>query len=215
MPLDQDRVMFLRGLLAAFASGHQVVTYDAIRRLCRLSDEQVGAYLDAARAGRGTNEPDFCSIVVRTAGTPGAGWGDLSDWAAEVQRTHRYWSDRRRCDNTEFKQAYADLPSVPALRTERQSHPSTTPVTADELWARLMGLVGEEFTTTTGLPFTYEIAGNTLRPSRANQNIGRHDFEKALRIVPIDNPGVISDLVRGSAYVWALLHDHRVRGRDW
>ncbi|MBI4525349.1 MAG: hypothetical protein HY695_16225 [Deltaproteobacteria bacterium] len=67
MKIDGDKVMFLRGLLAAFASNGQLVNYDEIRHLCRLSDEQIGTYLDEARKGRGEGEPDFCAIVVKTA----------------------------------------------------------------------------------------------------------------------------------------------------
>lgn len=54
----------------AFASNGQTVHYDEIRRLCRLSQEQLGAYLEEARRAMvDAGQPDFCSIVsVKQAG---------------------------------------------------------------------------------------------------------------------------------------------------
>jgi hypothetical protein len=75
MKVDSDKVVFLRGLLAAFASNSQLVNYDEVRRLCRLNDEQMGTYLNHARKGRAESEPDFCAILVKTKGKPGDGWG--------------------------------------------------------------------------------------------------------------------------------------------
>lgn len=115
MRIDGDKVVFLRGPLAAFASNGQLLNYDEMRRLCRLSDEQMGSYLDEARKGRGEGEPDFCAIVVKTAGKPGPGWGDAAAWAQEVQRAHRFWGDRRRLDNTQFQERYDSLPAIPGL----------------------------------------------------------------------------------------------------
>jgi hypothetical protein len=115
MRIDQQKVTFLRGLLAAFASNGQLLNYDEMRRLCRLNDEQMGTYLDEARTGRAEGEPDFCSIVVKTAGKPGHGWGDAGVWAQEVQKAHRFWGDRRRLDNTQFKERYGFLPAIPGL----------------------------------------------------------------------------------------------------
>lgn len=66
MRVDRDKVLYLRGLLVAFASNGQLINYDEIRRLTRLSDEQVGTYLDEARKALADGEPDFCSIVVKT-----------------------------------------------------------------------------------------------------------------------------------------------------
>lgn len=87
--------------------------------------------------------------------------------------------------------------------------------TIDELWVRLKRCEGEEFETKTGQPFTYEIDGNALRPSRTRYSLSKAEFSKALALVPFEGPGVINRTVRGPAYVWALLHDKRIRGRDW
>lgn len=113
MRVDPKKVIFLRGLLVAFASNNQLVNYDEIRRLCRLSDEQMGTYLNEARQALAEGEPDFCSLVVKTAGKPGPGWGDLEAWAQEVQKTHRFWTDRKRLDNADFENIYHHLPAIP------------------------------------------------------------------------------------------------------
>ena len=115
MKINSEKVAFLRGLLAAFASNGQLVNYDEVRRLCRLNDEQMGAHLGRARQSRADNEPDFCSFVVKTKGKPGEKWGDEAEWAREVQRAYRFWADRKNLDNDGFKKRYGILPTYPGL----------------------------------------------------------------------------------------------------
>ena len=83
------------------------------------------------------------------------------------------------------------------------------------IWRRIERCQGEEFHTISGLPFTYEVEGNVFRASRAKQNILRTDFERVLEIAPIDGPGEINWEVRGPAYIWAVLHDPRIRLKDY
>lgn len=71
------------------------------------------------------------------------------------------------------------------------------------------------FQTITGLRFTYEISGKGFVPSRTNYRISRTDFEDAYQCVPIEGPGVINEIVRGPAYVWAVLHDPRISLSQW
>jgi hypothetical protein len=85
----------------------------------------------------------------------------------------------------------------------------------DEVWQRIKALERHNFETKTGKPFTFEVSGDVFRPSRAKQNISKADFQKALDLAPFEGPAVVNDLVRGPAYVWAVLHDRRVRGQDW
>ena len=92
---------------------------------------------------------------------------------------------------------------------------SGSKMSIDELWDGLRRFEGDEFETKTGRRFTYEITGAVLRPSRTDYNLSKAEFEKALALVPFDGPGVINRTVRGPAYMWALLHDKRIRGRDW
>jgi len=85
----------------------------------------------------------------------------------------------------------------------------------DEVWARLKRHEGETFETRRGLPFTYTISGAVFQVNRTRYNIPQSEFAKALALVPLEGPGKINDLVRGPAYVWAVLHDARIRMQDW
>ena len=85
----------------------------------------------------------------------------------------------------------------------------------EDVWGRIIAHVGERFETITGVEFTYLIDANCLLPSTANQKIGITNIKKAFSIVPFDGPGVINKTVRGPAYVWAILHDPRIRQNDW
>lgn len=80
----------------------------------------------------------------------------------------------------------------------------------ETVWSKIKGLAGSPFETKMGRPFTYEIEGSAVLPSRTQYRIGRKDFETAYSRFPLEGPGDISNLVRGSAYVWAILHDRRI-----
>jgi len=84
----------------------------------------------------------------------------------------------------------------------------------EEIWRRILRHEGETFYTKTRLPFTYRIEGNVLIPDRTGYPLHRSNFEKAYALVPMDGPGEINQIVRGPAYVWAILHDPRIsKGR--
>jgi len=85
----------------------------------------------------------------------------------------------------------------------------------EEIWRRIVTHEGEIFRTKTGLEFTYRIDGEGFYPSRTSYRISKTDFRRAYEIVPIDGPGVINDIVRGPAYVWAVLHDQRISLGEW
>ena len=85
----------------------------------------------------------------------------------------------------------------------------------DDVWNLVVSLQGERFETKTGLSFTYEVRGNTVYPSRAQYSIARSEFRRAVEFGPLDGPGPISALLRGPSYIWAILHDPRVRGVAW
>lgn len=80
----------------------------------------------------------------------------------------------------------------------------------DALWENIRIHAGQEFKTLTGLTFTYEAYEGYIKPSRAQQNISRSDFAKAYELIPLQGPGQIAKLVRGSAYVYAILTDPRI-----
>jgi len=85
----------------------------------------------------------------------------------------------------------------------------------DEIWARISAVAGQPFTTFTGKHFTYSVAGTELTTSRTPLGISQADFMRALRVVPIESPSEIVEHVRNAAYVWAILHDARVRQQEW
>ena len=83
------------------------------------------------------------------------------------------------------------------------------------VWSRICALAGEDFETITGKSFIYHILGDYLYPSRTNYAIHKTDFQTVYRMVPIDGPGQISNMVRGLAYIWAVMHDQRISKGEW
>jgi hypothetical protein len=84
-----------------------------------------------------------------------------------------------------------------------------------EIWKRIIACEGEEFRTITNLPFTYEVRGDYLRPSRTEYNISKSEVAKAYSLVPLSGPGDISKLVRGPSYIYAILDDERISNKEW
>lgn len=84
----------------------------------------------------------------------------------------------------------------------------------ENIWRRIREHEGDIFYTITGLKFTYSIEGDIFHPSRTDYNISKADFEKAYAMMPIKGPGGINNIVRGPAYVWAVLHDSRISGKE-
>ena len=85
----------------------------------------------------------------------------------------------------------------------------------EKVWARVVAYSGKSFKTKTGLPFTYEVRGRLLRPSRTDYWISVADVERAYRLVPLSGPGAINDIVRGPSYLWGILHDERISLGEW
>lgn len=81
----------------------------------------------------------------------------------------------------------------------------------DYVWNKIKANEGETFYTVSGLPFTYKVIGGAVVPSRTKQNISQSCFEKALNLMPLKGPGDISNIVRGSAYVYSVLTDKRIK----
>ena len=80
----------------------------------------------------------------------------------------------------------------------------------EQVWNRIVEHAGELFYTKNGYPFTYTVRNMGVIPDRTGYRIGIRNFEKALQIIDqIDGPGMINDLVRGPAYVYAILKDNR------
>ena len=84
------------------------------------------------------------------------------------------------------------------------------------VWRRITEAEGQEFRTKRGIPFGYHVEGDAIRPTHIRKYLlGRSQFEAAYALAPYDGPGVLNDTVRGPAYVWAILHDSRIRKSDW
>ena len=84
-----------------------------------------------------------------------------------------------------------------------------------EVWERIINNAGKVFYTKKALKFTYTIQENTLITNRTKYHITRTDVMSAYRHVPFEGPGEITGLVRGQSYIWAILHDKRIRKQDW
>ena len=111
--IEAERLWFIRGIMAALASSGQVVDCEEIARLCRLSGEQVRAYLRAAGRGQYEDEPDFSDIVLSEGGSPREGM-DPREWSARLHDAQRYWRDRRSLDDESFKREWGDTPTFPS-----------------------------------------------------------------------------------------------------
>jgi hypothetical protein len=83
------------------------------------------------------------------------------------------------------------------------------------VWARIESHAGQRFSTKTGRPFKYSIERDALVTDSTDYPLSKGNFAEALKQVPFDGPGRIAQTVRGPAYVWAILHDSRIRGKDW
>ena len=82
----------------------------------------------------------------------------------------------------------------------------------DAIWEKIVSLEGERFFTATKLEFTYKVNNNSLTTTRTNYPLSKRNFEKALEYMPLSGPSVINAVVRGPAYVYAILMDKRVCG---
>lgn len=82
----------------------------------------------------------------------------------------------------------------------------------NSVWLQIVKYAGQQFRTATGLPFTYAVKGQVLRPSRTHYNLTRSELAKAYALMPLKGPGQINSIVRGPAYVYAILMDSRITG---
>jgi hypothetical protein len=80
----------------------------------------------------------------------------------------------------------------------------------DTVWQRIVKCTGLQFSAATGLEFSYEAKGQTLRPNRTRYNLSRSEFEKAWGLLPSATLSQLNRAVRGPSYVIAILTDPRV-----
>lgn len=81
----------------------------------------------------------------------------------------------------------------------------------EEIWKRIVAHAGAPFETKRRLPFTFRVQGDAVVPSRTDYVLHRSDFETAHGMTPCQGPAALGDRVRGPSYIWAILHDPRVR----
>jgi hypothetical protein len=87
-----------------------------------------------------------------------------------------------------------------------------------EVWERIRSHEGRIFHTKRLIPFRYAIINDGFFPEGRNHRIDVSDFKNAYGNVPSDGPSDIGKSireVRGASYIWAVLHDRRIRGADW
>ncbi len=84
-----------------------------------------------------------------------------------------------------------------------------------EVWERIIKNARKVFYTKKKLKFTYTVQENNLITNRSRYYLTRKDIMSAYRHVPLERPGELAGLVRGQSYIWAILHDKRIRKKDW
>ena len=62
----------------------------------------------------------------------------------------------------------------------------------------------------TGKEFIYSVINNAIVTNKTNYILSKNDIKKVFNIMPVEGPGRINDLVRGPAYIWAILNDNRI-----
>lgn len=84
----------------------------------------------------------------------------------------------------------------------------------EAVWRRIVNHSGQTFHQIRGKPFTYRARGRTIYLDTTNRMISRTAIDKALKRVPLENTVTVQDLSAPS-YVYGILMDDRIRGRDW
>ncbi|HPW18729.1 MAG TPA: hypothetical protein PLP83_10180 [Candidatus Aminicenantes bacterium] len=82
----------------------------------------------------------------------------------------------------------------------------------ERIWRRILDYLGEIFQTVAGLDFVYRVQGDALNTNRTKYNLSKSNFRAAYELMPVPQPGKISQITRGSSYVWANLNDPRIKG---
>ena len=77
-------------------------------------------------------------------------------------------------------------------------------------WNRIEAHAGEEFRTKTGLLFCYKVVSANVIPDRTGYPLHASNFRTAFDLLPLSGPGQINAIVRGPAYVYAILADPRI-----
>lgn len=85
------------------------------------------------------------------------------------------------------------------------------------VWGRIEAHAGQVFETKRGVKFTYYVEDGGFFPVGRNHRVDVSDVEAAYQNVPCDEPSEISQgirEIRGPSFVWAVMHDCRIRQKD-
>lgn len=84
----------------------------------------------------------------------------------------------------------------------------------ETVWANVLKYEGEVFRQIRGGEFRYRVSGNFIHPDRTNIQISKSQLHEALAFFPLSNTVRIQHL-RGPSYIYAILMDRRISGRDF
>jgi hypothetical protein len=156
--------------------------------LRQLLDDAEAAGVSAARAG-------------------GRSWSEIA--AALGVSRQAVWERWRALDASPTGTTTGAVPGTTDTSREERMMP-----TIEEVWGRIEAHAGELFHQKRGAAFTYTVGGGCVRPDRTNRLLPRSDFTAALELVP--SPTTVPfQRLQGPSYVWAILHDPRIRRDDW
>jgi hypothetical protein len=147
---------------------------------------------------------------VRAARATGRPWTEIAAAAAITRQTAwERWHDL----DPPIPPTTA-IPLFHGIRPGARRRPEAPMPTLDVVWARISAHAGEVFHQKRGRPFTYRIYGGCVLPDRTHRQIPRSNFAAALELVPTDSTVPLQHL-QGPSYIWAILHDLRIRQGDW
>jgi hypothetical protein len=133
----------------------------------------------------------------------GRSWSEIAA-ALDVSR-QAVWERWHALDASPTGTTTGAVPGTTDTSREERMMP-----TIEEVWGRIEAHAGEVFRQKRGASFTYTVAGGCVRPDRTNRLLPRSDFATALELVP--SPTTVPfQRLQGPSYVWAILHDPRIR----
>jgi hypothetical protein len=107
---------------------------------------------------------------------------------------------------------------IPDTFSQMQQHEASTEGLNERIWERIEHHQGQEFRTSRGLPFTYEVDGAGIwfwrNGRRINRKLTRTQVDVAISRCPLASTTEIKDLM-DFAYLYALLMDRRIRNEAW
>lgn len=111
-----------------------------------------------------------------------------------------------------------DPPPSPETRLPDGASAGSTENLPETVWRRMQKHQGEQFHTARGLPFTFEVEGSGVwffrNGRRINRKLTRAQVEVAVSRCPLTTTTEINDLM-DYAYLFGVLADRRIRGKDW